>query len=76
MDDEETTYQIKPARMNFADFLVAGATFGKGVAQAARDALEVLEMTFASHSAFIMEKQDFERTVGREIEAITEVKDG
>lgn len=72
MDEHENEgYQIRPARMNFADFLVAGATFVKGVAEAAHDAWEILEMTFASHSAHVMEKQDFARTAGRDIEALT-----
>ncbi len=68
---EENEYSIKPARMNFADFFVAGVTFAKGVAEAAHDAWEVLEMTFASHSAHIMEKQEFAREAGRGIEALT-----
>jgi hypothetical protein len=71
VDETEETYQIKPARMNFADFLVAGMAFAKGVAEAAHDAWEILEMTFAAHSASIMEKQEFERSAGRDIEAMT-----
>lgn len=73
--DDENEYAVRPERMNFADFLVAGATFVKGVAEAAHDAWEVLEVSFVAHSAHIMEKQRFAREGGREIESLTsEVK--
>ena len=74
--DENKEYTIKPARANWADFLVAGITFAKGVAEATHDAWQVLEFTFASHSAYIMERQEFARDAGRAIEALTsEVKE-
>lgn len=70
MDENTVNLQVKPERANWADFVVAGVTFAKGVAEAAMDAWEVLEYTFAAHSAWIMERQHFARDAGREIEAI------
>lgn len=69
--DEETTYQIKPARINWADMFMAGATFMKGVAEATHDAWEIIEMSLAAHSSYIMERQEFQRDAGRAIEALT-----
>lgn len=71
MDDDNETYQIKPARINWADVAMAGSTFMKGIAKAAHDAWEIMEISFAGHSQHIMERQDFQRDAGRAIEALT-----
>jgi hypothetical protein len=69
--DENETYTIKPVRLNWADVFMSVATFAKGVAEAAHDAWEVLEISFAGHSNYIAEKQEFQRDAGRAIEALT-----
>lgn len=70
MDNDSETYQIKPARINWADVAMAGSTFLKGIAEAAHDAWEIMEISFAGHSQHIMEKQEFAKTAGRDIEAL------
>lgn len=72
MDDEqEREFDIPPIRVNFADFLVAGATLLKGIAVAAANALEVVEVSFMAHSRYVAEKQAFQRDAGRAIERLT-----
>lgn len=68
---DENEYNIKPARLNYADVLMSMATLAKGVAEAVHDAWEIMEISFAAHSQYIMEKQAFRRDAGRAIETIT-----
>lgn len=74
--DENEQYHIKPSRLNWADLLMSVATFAKGVAEAAHDAIEIVEISLAAHSNYIMEKQDFQRDAGRAIEALTKEQEG
>jgi hypothetical protein len=72
MEDEvEREYTIPPIRLNFADFMVAIATFVKGVCLAGVNAWEVIEVAFMAHSRSIAEKQAFQRDAGRAIEGMT-----
>jgi hypothetical protein len=69
MDEHEQ--QIRPARINWADLAMSVATFAKGIAMAAHDALEIIEISLAAHSQEIMERQAFRRDAGRAIETLT-----
>lgn len=69
--DDETQHGIRPAKANLADVALVFITFFKGVAEAAVDAWHVMEATAASHSEYTMQKQEFSREAGAEIERIT-----
>ena len=69
--DDETQHHIRPAKTNLADVALVFITFFKGVAEAAVDAWHVMEATAASHSEYTMQKQEFRREAGAEIERLT-----
>jgi hypothetical protein len=71
MDNDEIQPGIRPARANLADVALVFITFFKGVAEAAADAWQVTEAIAASHSEWTMQKQEFSREAGAEIERIT-----
>lgn len=70
MDDETTSLTPRPVRWNVGDVFTAVFMFFRGTAEAAHDAWQMLEMTAASHSAYIMEKQEFAQSAGADIERI------
>lgn len=71
MDSDETRPHIRPARANMADVALVFITFFRGVAEAMVDAWNVMEATAASHSEFTMQKQEFSREAGADIERLT-----
>lgn len=77
MDEyDEQEAPTKGIRVNWADFAYSAVLPVRGLFEGLAAGLRNLEASFAHHSAWISERQEFEKTVGREIEALSEVKDG
>jgi len=69
-DDETTTGELRPARVNWADFAYAGVSILAGCYGAVADGLGYLRAALAQHSAWVGEKQDFAQYAGRDLESI------
>lgn len=69
--DEETEYNIAPVKANAWDFVCAFATFSKGVAMAAMNGWEVIEVAAIAASQERTERFMFQRDAQRAIESIT-----
>ena len=71
MDDETEALNIGAIKANVWDFVTSVAVFFEGVAQAQVDAWGVIKITGVAASTERMERFEFERSAGRDIEAIT-----
>ena len=77
MDDNEYEEQESPTkgiRINCADFAYSAVLIPRGLFEGFAAALRNLEASFAHHSVAISERQEFEKTVGQEIERLSEVR--
>jgi hypothetical protein len=71
VDEETEAPDIRAIKANVWDFVLAGATFFKGVANAMVEGWQVIEVTAIAASAERMERARFERDAVRDIEEIT-----
>lgn len=72
MDEEtEREYSIAPVRANVWDFVCAFSTVCKGISVAIANGWEVIEATAIAASTERAERDEFKRSAGRDIEAIT-----
>jgi hypothetical protein len=70
VDEETETPDIGAIKANVWDFVLAGATFFKGIANAMVEGWQVIEVTAIAASTERMERAAFERDAGRAIETI------
>jgi hypothetical protein len=70
-DDYEETEHIGAARLNWTDPFVVAFILAKGIADAMSEAAQTATLILGAHSNWLVDRQRFAESAGRDIESLT-----